>query len=233
MMKKIAVVISCEHAVDTVPEKYIPLFAPFKDLLATHRGIDFGALAIAEHMKKLIPCDLVKATVTRLLIDCCRSEHHPQCFSEVTRVLSSAEKQEIMNRYYVPFRQQVIALIKKHIEQGSQVWHFSIHTFTPVLNDIVRDVDIGILYDPRRLPEKMLAKQWKKEIKKQSLAYKIKMNYPYKGISDGFTSTLRKQYTYEDYLGIEVESNQALTTNAQNLDTLKNILTNSLLKLIC
>lgn len=233
MKKKIALIVSCEHAVDTIPEQYLPLFVPFKALLASHRGIDFGASAIAENIKEQIPCDLVQAVVTRLLIDCNKSLNHPRCFSKVTRDLPSDEKQTIISNYYLPFRQQVMALIKQHIERGSQVWHFSIHSFTPVMNNIVRNADIGLLYDPKRLTEKMLAKQWKIEITKQSSQYKIRMNYPYKGISDGFTSAMRKQYTSEEYVGIEFEANQALTQNALTLDTLKNILSISLLKLLC
>jgi predicted N-formylglutamate amidohydrolase len=233
MMKKIAIVISCEHAVDSVPEQYTTIFAPFKTLLTCHNAIDFGALAIAEHMKQHIPCDFVKATATRLLVDCNRSVNHPQCFSKITTDLSSTEKEEIISQYYTPFRQQVMSYIKKHIEQGSQVWHFSIHSFTPVMNDIVRNADIGLLYDPKRSPEKILARKWKMELNKQAPQYKIRLNYPYSGISDGFTSALRKQYPGENYVGIEVESNQALTRDAKNLDILKNNVTISLLKLIC
>ncbi|BCA94056.1 hypothetical protein TUM19329_04170 [Legionella antarctica] len=233
MMKKIALIISCEHAVDIVPEPYHTLFAPFKNLLASHRGVDFGALAIAEHLSKKLSCDFIQATTTRLLVDCNKSMNHPRCFSEITRDLSPEEKQKIMDLYYWPFRQQVMALIKKNIDLGSQVWHLSIHSFTPVLHNIVRNTDIGLLYDPQRSPEKTLASQWKKEIHTQTPIYKIRMNYPYRGVSDGFTSMMRKVYTSEQYLGIEVEANQELTQNTQNLDTLKNILTISLLKLIC
>ncbi|MCL9683244.1 N-formylglutamate amidohydrolase [Legionella maioricensis] len=233
MMKKIALVVSCEHAVDSIPTPYQSLFVPFKDLLASHRGIDFGALTIAEHLAKQVSCDFIQATTTRLLVDCNKSMSHPRCFSEVTRSLPPEEKQKILNLYYWPYRQQVMASIKKHIEQGSQVWHLSIHSFTPVLHDIVRNADIGFLYDPQRPPEKTLARQWKKEIQKHPPEYKIRMNYPYKGVSDGFTSMMRKIYPSEAYVGIEVESNQALTQNTQNLDNLKNILAISLLKLIC
>src|SRR5580704_5282747 len=102
-MKTIALVISCEHAVDTVPEQYLPLFAPFKSQLASHRGIDFGALAIAEYLTKHIPSDFIQARCTRLLVDCNKSMNHPRCFSDVSKKLSSVEKQKIMDTYYWPF----------------------------------------------------------------------------------------------------------------------------------
>lgn len=231
-MKKPALVISCEHAVDTVPKEYSSLFAPFKTLLASHRGIDFGSLTIAQQLNKKLSCDFVQATTTRLLVDCNRSINHPACFSEVTKNLAPELKQQIINQYYLPFREPVIALIKKHLAQGSQVVHLSIHSFTPVMNDIKRTTDIGLLYDPRRSSEKHLARQWKYEIQRLSPEFKVRMNYPYVGTSDGFTSAMRKQFTNDEYMGIEVESNQALTNNEQSLNTLKNILSDSLLKIL-
>lgn len=221
MKKKIALVVSCEHAVDTVPDRYIPLFKPYSALLKTHRGIDFGTLAIAEAIKEVIPCDFVQATATRLLIDCNRSLHIRGCFSEVTHNLSVEEKDKIISTYYLPFREQVMAHITKHREQGLQVLHCSIHSFTPVMNNHTRTADIGLLYDPKRPLEKALCQQWKNEIKKQNPLYRIKMNYPYQGTSDGFTTSLRKIYTQEEYLGIEIESNQALTQDKQSLENLK------------
>lgn len=231
-MKKVALIISCEHAVDTVPDQYLSLFIPYQALLASHRGIDFGALTIADDIAQHIPSDFVQARSTRLLVDCNKSPHHPRCFSAVTRNLSADEKEKIMNHYYWPFRNQVMALIKERIEQGDQVWHLSIHSFTPVLNEIIRNADIGLLYDPQRESEKTLAKRWKREIKLLNPEYKVRMNYPYKGTSDGFTSLMRKQYNNKEYTGIELECNQAITLNAQKIITLKKCITNSLLKLI-
>ncbi len=233
MKKKVALVISCEHAVNTIPALYQPLFTPFSHLLSTHRGIDFGALEIALHLKEAIVCDFAQANTSRLLIDCNRSLRHAHCFSEATKNLSHEEKQTIINQYYLPYRQQIIGYIDNHIAQGRQVWHLSIHSFTPEMNQIVRRADIGFLYDPRRSAEKKIAKEWRFEIKKMAPQYTVRMNYPYNGISDGFTTALRKKYAHDQYLGMEIETNQALTYDAHDLDNLKNILTLSLLKIIC
>ncbi|WP_298622255.1 N-formylglutamate amidohydrolase [uncultured Legionella sp.] len=232
-MKKIALIISCEHAVDTVPQPYIPLFHPFKELLNSHRGIDFGALTIAHHLKKTVPCDFIQAHTTRLLIDCNRSLKHPSCFSEITQDLPQEEKIKIINQYYLPYREQVTDLIKSKINQKFQVWHLSIHSFTPIMNDLVRMADIGFLYNPQRSSEKILCRQWQKELRQLSPTIKVRLNYPYKGIADGFTTALRKQFDDSEYVGIEIESNQKLTLNEQSLNTLKNLLSDSLLKLLC
>lgn len=232
-MNKIALLITCEHAVDTIPAQYSNLFVPFRELLASHRGIDFGALSIALYLQEHLPCDFVQAQTSRLLIDCNRSLKHPSCFSEATNGLSVEKKQLIINHYYLPYREQVINLIKKHVAAGLQVWHLSIHSFTPIMDGITRNADIGLLYDPQRSSEKKLASKMQKEIKALAPNLRVRMNYPYKGTSDGFTSALRKQFTDASYTGIEVESNQALTKQDHSLNNLKNLFADSVLKIIC
>lgn len=231
-MKQFAVVISCEHAVDLVPAPYAALFKGYDHLLATHRGIDFGALAIAKHVHQVCQSDFIAAKATRLLIDCNRSLHHPQCFSEVTQHLDAPLKQQIISQYYLPFRQQVLADIMKHISDGLTVWHLSIHSFTPVMDGRTRNADIGLLYDPRRSAEKEFAAQWKQAIKQLHPQYKVRLNYPYRGTSDGLTSFLRKQFLNNQYIGIEVETNQALTKDVQMMHTIKHILSESLQNLM-
>ncbi|TAL64933.1 MAG: N-formylglutamate amidohydrolase [Legionella sp.] len=228
MNKKLALILSCEHATNHIPEAYSHLFAPYNALLNSHQGVDFGALSIAQHLHKALDIELVQAQTSRLLIDCNRSLRNPRCFSEITRALPLIEKDEIIQRYYLPFRAQVTQFIEQNITQSRQVWHLSIHSFTPILNDIIRTADIGFLYDPRRTSEKLGATLWQKEMNTLAPEYRVRMNYPYKGISDGFTSYLRKQYTAEQYVGIEIETNQSITQDEQAFNKLKIILTQSL-----
>lgn len=77
----------------------------------------------------------------------------------------------------------------------------------------MRNTDIGLLYDPKRPLEKEITGYWYSEIKKQAPEYRVRKNYPYKGISNGFTTALRKQFSKEVYAGIEVETNQTLCKN--------------------
>lgn len=216
-MKPLGLVVSCEHAVNTVPVAYQKQFAPYPHLLDSHNSIDFGALSIARYFQQVFNCDFIQAQATRLLIDCNRSLTHPRSFSEVTIGLPQAEKQQLIQQYYLPFRQEVIAKIKDQMAQGRQVLHLSIHSFTPILNAIERNADIGFLYDPRRVSEKTIARDWQQQLKQYNPQLRVRMNYPYLGVSDGFTSALRKQFPDQDYAGIEVESNQALVQDEKTL----------------
>ncbi len=222
--------LSCEHGVNTLPPAYANHFAPHTALLQTHRAFDFGALAIAKRLSQLFNCTLIQAQATRLLVDCNRSLSHPHCFSEISKWLSADEKKALAHEYYLPFRQEVEQLIKIAIAQGQQVCHFSIHSFTPSLNGLLRNADIGLLYDPQRVGEKMLAKHWQQQLKQSGPKLRVRLNYPYRGISDGFTAALRRQFSENEYLGIEVESNQAIVAEEKGLDNFAEVLAITLKK---
>ncbi|MFZ4076698.1 MAG: N-formylglutamate amidohydrolase [Legionellaceae bacterium] len=153
-MKKIAVVISVEHAVNTIPKAYQGLFSKDEAVLNTHRAVDFGAKTIAEHLASQVPCDYYEATVSRLLIDCNRSLSHPTCFSEFTKPLSADDKETLIHDYYLPFRQPIEQCIESHIKNNRQVLHLSIHSFTHELHGIQRNAAIGLLYIQSEAPRK-------------------------------------------------------------------------------
>ena len=231
-MKPITLLISCEHAVNTVPAEYHDLFKGHEHVLNTHRGIDLGALDIANHLNQVFACSYTQATTSRLLIDCNRSLTHPQCFSEFTKILSDSEKQQLITQYYLPFRQKTEQLIKAQIDNGYQVLHLSIHSFTPELNGVKRNAGIGLLYDHTRHGEQEVARVWRSLLLQQTPTYRVRMNYPYHGNTDGFTTTLRKRYSEHDYLGFEIESNQALLEDRLSLNEVANVLSSSLQELL-
>ena len=152
-------IISCEHAVGTIPDAYQSVFKGHQSILETHRAIDFGAFEIAKHFKQTFNSPLINASISRLLIDCNRSLTHPNCFSSFTNQLPPMDKQRLIDTYYKPYRQAVETVINDKIAEGFQVIHLSIHSFTPKLENenIERNADIGLLYDPRRLGEKKIS----------------------------------------------------------------------------
>ncbi len=231
-MKPISLLISCEHAFNSVPPTYRNLFVGQEQILETHRGLDLGAQAIANHLHQVFACSYTQTTVSRLLIDCSRSLARAHCFSEFSKSLPEIEKQHLIDEYYLPFRQQTESLIKAKVDSGCQVLHLSIHSFTPELNGEVRNAGIGLLYDHSRHGEQEVARIWRSLLLQQTPSYRVRMNYPYDGTSDGFTTALRKHYTEHDYLGLEVESNQALLADQQSRDEVANVLSSSLRELL-
>lgn len=202
------VLITCEHGGNRIPPRYRPLFVGFEALLQSHRGYDPGALAMARKFARLLSAPLFVSTTSRLLIDLNRSTGHPKLYSEATRNVPAAVRRDILDRYYLPYRTAVEAHIAAAIAHGDRVIHLASHSFTPVLDGVVRNADIGLLYDPARAGEAKLCRRWQAQLEARAPGLRVRRNYPYTGRSDGFTAWLRRRFPADCYVGIELEINQ-------------------------
>jgi predicted N-formylglutamate amidohydrolase len=199
-------IVTCEHGGNEIPENQQHLFLSNRAILQTHKGLDMGALDLYNHLKPLSNFSIC-STTSRLLIELNRSLHHKNLFSEFSKKLSKVEKKVLITSYYSVYRNTVETTIRNYIQEGNEVVHISVHTFTPVLNSIVRNCDIGLLYNSSLQNEKAFSHQLKKRILEQNPLLNVRFNYPYLGKMDGFTTYLRKQFP-NNYIGIEIEVNQ-------------------------
>jgi predicted N-formylglutamate amidohydrolase len=202
------VVVTCEHGGNRVPAAYVPLFRRHQRLLNSHRGYDPGALELARACARRLEAPLHFATVTRLLVELNRSIGHRSHFSVVTNALSREEREALVHKYYLPYRQRVEAEIAAAIAAGQRALHFSMHTFTPQLDGQVRKADVGLLYDPRRPGEAAICAAIRRDFALRRPDLVVRMNYPYQGKADGFTTRMRKKWNAAAYVGIEIELNQ-------------------------
>jgi predicted N-formylglutamate amidohydrolase len=206
--KHISIIITCEHGGNRFPKRFSTLFDQSSELLESHRGYDPGALSLAKRLSKGLKTPLYFSTVTRLLVDLNRSPHNPKRFSEVTNRLSVPEKAVIQGRFYHPYRDKVQSALFGHLKKGGQVLHLSVHTFTPLLYGKVRNTDLGLLYDPSRKTEAAFCVLWQRILHQSGPGVQTRRNYPYHGTSDGFTTYLRKLFSEDVYMGVELEVNQ-------------------------
>lgn len=202
-----AYLITCEHAVKDVPEKFWPLFKGHQDVLDSHRGWDPGTWKLSSKLAMTLGGPLLLGSCTRLLIELSREENSPELFSEFTANLDPDQKEYLLEKYYHKFRFQATDMLDLAKDRDQTVLHLSIHSFTPVLNGGERKMDIGLLFDPERLEEKEFCERWKEELKKTDPTINVVFNEPYTGLSDGLTSWLRKSYSGSFYQGIELEMN--------------------------
>jgi predicted N-formylglutamate amidohydrolase len=198
-------IVTCEHAGNQVPDCYSHLFANIKDVLESHRGWDPGARELATFLASEFNAPLFVCETTRLLIEPNRSLDNHQLYSEYSQVLFETDHDLILQQYYFPHRGSVEQLIEK---LAKPVLHLSIHTFTPILNGTVREVDVGLLFDPARKSESDFCDILRQDLEHNLPSLKIRMNEPYKGTDDGFTTYLRTKFEDSQYLGIELEVNQ-------------------------
>ena len=203
------IVVTCEHGGNRIPTEYAGLFRGWHRVLRSHRGYDAGALAMARDLATVFHAPLIASRVSRLLVDLNRSLSNPRAWSAVTSALTPTEKQHVVQRHYAPYRRKVSTNVDEAVKSGRTVIHLSSHSFTPVLNGQVRTSDVGLLYDPARPGETVLAELWKAAFAERAPELRVRRNYPYAGKGDGLTRSLRRSHPPGRYVGIEVELNQS------------------------
>ena len=211
--------LTCEHASNKLPaafKKAVPA-----EVLKTHHAYDIGACSVFRKLVKFAkPEFFCEGKFSRLFVDLNRTITNKSAFSEYYDALEASDKAaaEKAKAQATAYWKEYRAAIEKFVETAlksktrtakseSEIIHLGIHSFTPELNGKVRNTDIGILYDPSRPKECELAQVIKAEIKRLHPAMKVRFNYPYKGSSDGLTTTLRKKFGPR-YAGLEIEINQ-------------------------
>lgn len=208
-------ILTCEHAsckMPTFAKELVP-----EQVLKTHRGYDIGAAIIFKKLQKLAKPDFcAQAKYSRLFVDLNRSLTNKAVFSEYYS--DFAKKNEAAREYaqtakaraicyWKSYRSKIEAFIDKNL--NSNILHLAIHSFTPILDNKIRNTEIGILYDPSRKLEAIYAKEMKDVFSELAKQYRVRFNYPYLGKSDGLTTALRKKYSNR-YIGLEIEINQKL-----------------------
>jgi predicted N-formylglutamate amidohydrolase len=208
-------ILSCEHGGNEVPVKYQYLFKNNQAVLNSHKGYDLGALDVFNALKPLSNTSFFSVE-SRLLIELNRSLHHKNLFSEFSKELPLKEKESLIKSYQT-YRNAIETAIKTVVDRNERVLHIAVHSFTPILNEVKRNCDIGLLYDSRKEQEKEFSRRLKREILSVNDALNVRYNNPYLGKSDGFTTHLRKQFP-KNYLGIELEINQKFS-NKNKMDS--------------
>ena len=204
-------VVSCEHAARGVPPEHAHLFADEPGVLDSHRGYDRGALDLARHLATALGAPLLWCGTTRLVVDCNRSEDNPQVFSRRTRSLDAAAREGLLATVHRPHRERVRRAVADALARagGRPVLHLACHSFTPIWKGRERDVDVGLLYDPKREAETAFCRAWQRGLATAAPGLRVRRNRPYRGWTDGLCTTLRNEFP-ATYLGVELEISQAL-----------------------
>lgn len=233
-MKGLRVVISCEHAGNTVPRPCSRAFASRGRVLASHRGWDPGALDLAACLARQCAAPLYAFRVSRLVIDANRSPRHPALFSHLMKTVAAGDKNRVLQGLYGPYREQVRAAVQARAQRSRPVLHLSVHTFTPVLKGEKRTADIGLLYDPSRPAERCLAAAWRQALRDAEKPLRVRRNFPYRGTADSLTAWLRRLYPDTAYAGIELEVNQRFVRQGGlHWQAVKEVLAGSIQRLLC
>lgn len=183
------VVLLCEHASNTIPEKFNGLGLSPKDSLS-HAAWDPGARALSLLLSVALDAPVVASTVSRLVYDCNRPPEAASAMPEkIERIsvpgnagLTPMDRAARTAEIYDPFCTAVSQVLDGR-DKNTIV--LTIHSFTPVFHGQARSVELGILHDEdSRLVDAMLSHADRLPRRQ------IKRNEPY-GPGDGVTHSLR------------------------------------------
>jgi predicted N-formylglutamate amidohydrolase len=205
-------VLTCEHADHRIPRAYASLFTGAGEVVRSHRGWDPGALPLARLLARRLAEPLLATRWCRLLVESNRSPTNPRIWSRYTKGLPAEERAEILARYWRPHREEVERAVAEALARGERVVHVAVHSFTPVMDGVVRNADVGLLFDSRRKHESAFARRWAESLRANDPALRVRYNYPYLGLADGLSTALRRLHPPSRYLGFELEVNQARST---------------------
>lgn len=212
---RFAVVVTAEHASLKIPDRYRGLGLSTQQR-ESHVAWDEGSKALAREIARRLSAPLVEGVVSRLVIDLNRSLHHKRVIPAVAfgvpvpgnESLSSEERARRIELYYEPFRSTAFTEISKGVKSTGRCVHISVHTFTPRLNGVVRPLDVAVLYDPRRKREAEVGERLAARFAAEG--FRVRRNFPFRGVADGHTTGLRRKLSDKAYAGIEIEVNQSL-----------------------
>lgn len=223
-----ALLLTCEHASCALPPGFDPGVGP--DVVASHLGWDPGALAVAQVVAARLGAPLLAGEWSRLFVDLNRSPDTPGAVpAESCGVpipgntgLTSAERARRLAAVQAPYRAAVLAAVEAAVARARACLHVSVHSFTPELHGRPRPYDAGVLFDPARPDEVVVAEALLAGLR--AAGHLARANEPYAGTDDGVTTWLRTRFASDRYAGIEVELNQALLARPGATDAMGEVL---------
>ena len=202
------VVLVCEHASAFIPAVFNNLGLD-GEAATSHIAWDPGAVMTARLLSEKLDAVLVEGTVSRLVYDCNRPPEAPGAMAARSEIydipgntgLTDVQKKDRVDSVYKPFTQALAGVLANHHVEPVLV---TVHSFTPVYQGVVRDLDIGILHDSdSTLADAMLS---------IPSPWNTQRNEPY-GPQDGVTHTLKLHGIANSIANVMIEIRNTLISN--------------------
>ena len=199
------VLITCEHASNRLPD---PWQWPEEDtwIRDLHWAWDIGADALTRGLAESLSATAVASRFTRLLIDANRSLDMKSLFRKETEgravhlnaSITDEERSRRIEGYWRPYHHA----IDQCIDTIRPSLVLAIHSYTPVFEGEVRDVEMGVLHSGQ--PE--LAGWWYQALD-QATEMDVRIDEPYSG-ANGFMYSPDIHAAIADCPAIELEIRQ-------------------------
>ena len=222
----------CEHASARIP---LPLTTTISDRiwLQTHWGFDIGALGLTTELARHTHSQAILARFSRLLCDANRHRNHPDLIRETIDGVSLSfnaglDEAEVIRRvelYHEPYHRAIDAALSA---AGSQTFLISVHSFTPIWDQKLRTMDIGILFDGTEGATRD-ARKLQDAIEEEG--FFTALNEPYSGISNLMYAADRHG-RHHQVRRLELELNQAIICTPERVLRVGERIARALQKLI-
>lgn len=193
------ILISCEAGGDELPE-WLSGARKLPKTLAS----DSAARYVSRRMSANLSAPLIEHRCSLDLIDVTKSLKHRQLFPPAIRKWPPAQRQQLIDDLYQPYRDKVHGVIAAMLKRFPYVIHLSIRSFPLRQSGKLRRADVGLLYDPSSDDEVDVCADWLEEMYFDAPMLKVRRNYPRRGTTESLTKSMRAQFAGQPYIGIEV-----------------------------
>ena len=222
---KAPILLVCDHASREFP-------AAMKHLgvadwvLDNHVTCDIGAAMVTRHLAERLDAPAVLAGYSRLIIDLNRQPDGNSTFIKVSDgiaipgnlEISEAEKAQRIRSFFKPYHDAISRLLAAFKARDIVPAFLSIHSCTPVFNDVFRHCHIGVMWDrDPRIPVPLMRRL------EENPDLRIGDNEPYSGRDPhDYTVDFHAERTGFANVGIEVR--QDLVDTAEGAEEWADIL---------
>lgn len=153
--RKRGLLLVADHARRELPDEYGSLGLPASEF-ERHIAYDIGVETVTRALAARMGAPAVLANFSRLLIDPNRGEDDPTLIRQLydgtvvpgNYPMTAEERERRLDRFYRPYHDAVAALVASVAEaSGKAPFIFSVHSFTPVMQGVVRPWHVGVLWD--------------------------------------------------------------------------------------
>jgi len=151
---RLPVLLVCDHASNRIPPQLNDLGMPH-EALETHIGWDIGAARVSKLLGEMLGVPVVRASNSRLVIDCNRRLDDPSAFPEFSdgiaipgnAGLSEADKSARAEQFYWPYHHAIRDQVRLLEKLATAPAIIALHSFTPEMDGVRRPWHIGALWD--------------------------------------------------------------------------------------
>ncbi len=142
-----------DHAGTAIPAALGTLGLSSEDL-TRHIAVDVGVRKLGEALAVNLDAPFICQHYSRLVVDCNRHPGSPEAVPEVSdgtivagnQALSAADRAARIIEIHAPYQAVIAERLRERDAAGLETILVSLHSFTPVMDDVARPWDVGVLY---------------------------------------------------------------------------------------